>query len=112
MDLRYANMTEREPCIFEISTYSDMNASGLGFLNTIVRDNCQTAHFFCDTTSQLCERLRLVGQQCQYHRDCQSVRSDFFVQSSKLSQISSIIATEMCAPTHLKNPLKFLCGNM
>ena len=77
MDLRYANMTEKEPCIFEISTYSEINASGLGFLNTIVRDNCQTAHLFCDTTSQLCERLRLVGQQCQYHRDCQSVRFSF-----------------------------------
>jgi hypothetical protein len=74
MHVRYANVTEKQPCIFELSTYSGINAAGLGFLNTIVRDNCQTARFFCDTTSQLCERLRLVGQQCQYHRECQSVR--------------------------------------
>jgi hypothetical protein len=74
MHVRYANATEKQPCIFELSTYSGINTAGLGFLNTIVRDNCQTARFFCDTTSQLCERLRLVGQRCQYHRDCQSVR--------------------------------------
>lgn len=70
---RYANMTEKQPCAFELSTYSDIDASGLGFVNTIVRDNCKTAQLFCDTTTQLCERLRLVGEQCQYHRDCQSV---------------------------------------
>ncbi|KAH9987314.1 hypothetical protein BJV74DRAFT_774147 [Russula compacta] len=68
----YANVTEKQPCIFELSTYVDIDASGLGFLNTIVRDNCQTARLFCDTTTQVCERRRLVGQQCQYHRDCQS----------------------------------------
>lgn len=69
----YANVTEKQPCIFELSTYADIDASGLGFLNTIVRDNCQTAGLFCDMTTQVCERRRLVGQQCQYHRDCQSV---------------------------------------
>src|SRR5258708_25068693 len=69
----YANVTEKQPCAFELSTYSDIDVSGTGFLNTIVRDNCQTTRFFCDMTTQVCERLRLVGQQCQYHRDCQSV---------------------------------------
>jgi len=41
-------------------------------VNTIVRDNCKTAQLFCDTTTQLCEQLRLAGERCQYHRDCQS----------------------------------------
>ncbi|KAI9511827.1 hypothetical protein F5148DRAFT_201581 [Russula earlei] len=68
----YANVTEKQPCIFELSQYPDIAASGMGFLNTIVRDNCQTARFFCDATTQLCEPLRLVGQPCQYHRDCKS----------------------------------------
>jgi hypothetical protein len=70
----YANLTEKEPCIFELSTYSDLDSTGLGFENTIVRDNCKTTKFFCNTAIQACERLRFVGQQCQYHRDCQSVR--------------------------------------
>src|SRR6266852_3880204 len=70
----YANATEKQPCVFELSTYSEIDVSGTGFLNTVVRDNCETARFFCDTTTQVCERLRLVGQQCQYHRNCQSVR--------------------------------------
>lgn len=69
----YANATEKQPCVFELSTYSEIDVSGTGFLNIVVRDNCETARFFCDTTTQVCERLRLVGQQCQYHRDCQSV---------------------------------------
>jgi hypothetical protein len=78
----YANVNEKQPCIFELSTYSDIDISGMGFLNTIVRDNCQTARLFCDTTTQVCEQLRLVGQQCQYHRDCQSVHfCVFFYQS-------------------------------
>ncbi|KAN0120711.1 hypothetical protein V8E52_003980 [Russula decolorans] len=68
----YANATEKQPCVFELSTYSEIDVSGTGFLNIVVRDNCETARFFCDTTTQVCERLRLVGQQCQYHRDCQS----------------------------------------
>jgi hypothetical protein len=100
MDLRYANMTEKQPCIFELSTYSDINASGLGFLNTIVRDNCETARFFCDTTSQLCERLRLVGQQCQYHRDCQSVRFTvpfLFFRSSTESYVQYNCIRNVCA---------------
>jgi hypothetical protein len=79
--LSYANMTEKQPCVFELSTYSVINASGSGFVNTIVRDNCKTAQLFCDTTSQLCERLRLVGERCQFHRDCQSVCFHVFRQS-------------------------------
>ena len=69
----YANATEKQHCVFELSTYSEIDVFGTGFLNTIVRDNCETARFFCDTATQVCGRLRLVGQQCQYHRDCQSV---------------------------------------
>lgn len=81
----YANATEKQPCLFELSTYSDIDVFGTGFLNTIVRDNCQTAQLFCDTTTQVCERLRLVGQKCQYHRDCQSVPfCVFYCQSLKV----------------------------
>jgi hypothetical protein len=69
----YANATEKQPCVFELTTYSEIDVSGTGFLNTVVRDNCETAWLFCDSTTQVCERLRLVGQQCQYHRGCQSV---------------------------------------
>ena len=69
----YANATEKQPCVFELSTYSEIDVFGTGFLNIVVRDNCETARFFCDTATQVCGRLRLVGQQCQYHRDCQSV---------------------------------------
>jgi hypothetical protein len=70
----YANATEKQPCVFELSTYAEIDVSGTGFQNIVVRDNCETARFFCDTTTQVCERLRLVGQRCQYHRDCQSVQ--------------------------------------
>ncbi|KAI0303716.1 hypothetical protein B0F90DRAFT_1315284 [Multifurca ochricompacta] len=68
----HANVTEKEPCIFELSTYSGIDPAGMGFKETIARDNCQTAQFFCDTATRVCGKLRLVGQQCQYHRDCQS----------------------------------------
>ncbi|KAN0132984.1 hypothetical protein V8E53_009349 [Lactarius tabidus] len=68
----YANLTEKQPCTFELSTYEEINAAGVGFTNSIVRDNCQTALHFCNTATKACEPLRSVGQQCQYHRDCQS----------------------------------------
>lgn len=69
----YANVTEKQPCSFELSTYEEINAAGVGFTNSIVRDNCQTAQYFCNTAAKVCEPLRSVGQQCQYHRDCRSV---------------------------------------
>src|SRR6266404_1471915 len=73
----YANITVKQPCAFELSTYQEISAAGIGFTNNIVRDNCQTAFYFCDTVTKVCELLRSVGQQCQYHRDCQSVGLDF-----------------------------------
>ncbi|KAI0264376.1 hypothetical protein BC834DRAFT_826430 [Gloeopeniophorella convolvens] len=68
----YANASETQPCVFEVSTYADVDAAGVGYTNTITRDNCQTARFFCNTATNMCESLRTVGQPCQYHRDCRS----------------------------------------
>ncbi|KAH9960885.1 hypothetical protein BC827DRAFT_1260663 [Russula dissimulans] len=68
----YANVTEKQSCIFELSTYPGIDDSGLAYVNTIVRDNCETARFFCNTTTQVCESLQTVGQPCRYHRDCKS----------------------------------------
>ena len=39
----------------------------------IVRDNCRTNLFFCGN-AHTCEPLRTLGQLCQHHRDCASVR--------------------------------------
>src|SRR6267154_3526314 len=105
---RYANVTEKQPCVFELSTYSEIDVSGTGFLNTVVRDNCETARVFCDTTTQVCERLRLVGQQCQYHRDCQSVHFSvlYFADLGTLRWVSSTIASEMYVLAHLRSRLK------
>ncbi|KAI0067237.1 hypothetical protein BV25DRAFT_1877050 [Artomyces pyxidatus] len=68
----YANATDAQPCSFELTTYADVGPTGEGFTNAIVRDNCQTSRFFCNTRTSLCEPLRDVGQACQYHRDCRS----------------------------------------
>ena len=104
----YANMTEKQPCTFELSTYDGISAAGVGFTNNIVRDNCQTALYFCNTATKVCEPLRLVGQQCQYHRDCQSVGLDFPWMTLRLKRATgnSTIASRTYALAHRKNPSK------
>jgi len=93
----YANVTEKQPCIFELSTYPGIDASGLEYVNTIVRDNCQTARFFCNTTTQVCEPLRTVGQPCRYHRDCKSVRLGLFCNVQTLRQTQYTCFRNVCA---------------
>ncbi|THH11463.1 hypothetical protein EW146_g8027 [Bondarzewia mesenterica] len=68
----YANATLGQSCIYEMTGYTTTEPGGQEFINVVVRDNCRTAQFFCNINTNVCEPLRDVAQQCQYHRDCRS----------------------------------------
>ncbi|KAI0313650.1 hypothetical protein OF83DRAFT_1140469 [Amylostereum chailletii] len=69
----YANVTEGQACTYELTNYvTTLPENQVAFINAIARDNCLTAHLFCDTQSNVCEPLRIVGQTCRYHRECAS----------------------------------------
>ncbi|KAH9003021.1 hypothetical protein EDB86DRAFT_3063036 [Lactarius hatsudake] len=89
----YANLTEKKPCTFELSTYEGISAAGVGFTNSIVRDNCQTALHFCNTATKVCEPLRSVGQQCQYHRDCKSALKLKRVTGNQYNCVQNVCAS-------------------
>ena len=70
---RYANVTAGQSCVYELTGYTTADHDGQDSTNIIVRDNCRTAEFFCDSSTSLCVPVKEIGQQCQYNRDCRSV---------------------------------------
>ncbi|KAH9893411.1 hypothetical protein C8Q73DRAFT_696866 [Cubamyces lactineus] len=68
----YANMTLGQPCILDDVTYIDEGPNGEQFSNTILRDNCESPQFFCDSEAKACVPTKTLGTSCASDQECQS----------------------------------------
>ncbi|EIM79883.1 uncharacterized protein STEHIDRAFT_163139 [Stereum hirsutum FP-91666 SS1] len=69
----YANVGINQPCTSEVISHEYKTHDGEHYVNVIARDNCLTASLFCSNDTATCQPVRMVGETCRFHRDCQSV---------------------------------------
>lgn len=88
-EYRYANVGIDQSCTSEVISHEYKTHDGEHYVNLIAWDNCLTASLFCSNDTATCQPVRMVGDTCRFHRDCQSV--SFLVPISKLLCVRMIV---------------------
>ena len=66
-------MTLGQPCVHQVMVYKDST----GFSNQIMRHNCRTPAFYCDTGYNVCLSTKALGLACGADQECHSVIEHF-----------------------------------